>query len=246
MTPVIELHGVYIAFESQEVLHGIDLSVLPGEILTIMGGSGSGKSVLLRLIAGLIKPDRGEIRIDGTNTVPLNEDEMLRFRQRMGVVFQQAALFDSMSVADNIAYPLREHAMLDEEAIQRRVAELLEIVGLPGIQEKYPAELSGGMRKRVGIARALAMKPAMVLYDEPTSGLDPSNSKMISQLIVHVATTFGTTSIVVSHDLYWSLKISSRVALIYNGKIIAAGTPAEFQSSPVPEVQAFLAGDLHC
>jgi phospholipid/cholesterol/gamma-HCH transport system ATP-binding protein len=245
MTPIIELHDVHIAFESHEVLHGIDLSVMRGEILTIMGGSGSGKSVLLRLIAGLIKPDRGEIRIDGTDSVPLNEDAMLSFRQRMGVVFQQAALFDSMSVADNIAYPLREHAMLDEATIQQRVAELLDIVGLPGTQEQYPAELSGGMRKRVGIARALAMKPAIVLYDEPTSGLDPGNAKMISQLIMQVAETFGTTSIVVSHDLYWSLKISTRVALIYDGKIIAVGTPAEFQSSPIPEVQAFLAGDLH-
>jgi phospholipid/cholesterol/gamma-HCH transport system ATP-binding protein len=210
-----------------------------------MGGSGSGKSVLLRLIAGLIKPDRGEIRIDGTDIVPLNEDAMLSFRQRMGMVFQQAALFDSMSVADNIAYPLREHAMLDEAAIQSRVAELLDIVGLPGIQEQFPAELSGGMRKRVGIARALAMKPAIVLYDEPTSGLDPSNAKMISQLIMQVASTFGTTSVVVSHDLYWSLKISTRVALIYDGKIIVVGTPAAIQSSPIPEVQAFLAGDLH-
>jgi phospholipid/cholesterol/gamma-HCH transport system ATP-binding protein len=245
MTAVIELRDVHIAFESPEVLRGIDLSVMKGEILTIMGGSGSGKSVLLRLIAGLIKPDRGEIRIDGTDIVPLNEDAMLGFRQRMGVVFQQAALFDSMSVADNIAYPLREHAMLDEAAIQQRVAELLDIVGLPGIQEQFPAELSGGMRKRVGIARALAMKPAIVLYDEPTSGLDPSNAKLISQLILHVAETFGTTSIVVSHDLYWSLKISTRVALIYDGKITAVGTPAEFQSSPIPEVQAFLAGDLH-
>jgi phospholipid/cholesterol/gamma-HCH transport system ATP-binding protein len=163
----------------------------------------------------------------------------------MGMVFQQAALFDSMSVADNIAYPLREHAMLDEAAIQSRVAELLDIVGLPGIQEQFPAELSGGMRKRVGIARALAMKPAIVLYDEPTSGLDPSNSKMISQLIMQVASTFGTTSVVVSHDLYWSLKISTRVALIYDGKIIVVGTPAAIQSSPIPEVQAFLAGDLH-
>ena len=245
MTPVIELHDVHIAFESPEVLRGIDLSVMQGEILTIMGGSGSGKSVLLRLIAGLIKPDRGEIRIGGTDIVPLNEDAMLSFRQRMGVVFQQAALFDSMSVADNIAYPLREHAMLDEAAIQQRVAELLDIVGLPDIQEKFPAELSGGMRKRVGIARALAMKPAIVLYDEPTSGLDPSNAKMISQLIVQVAETFGTTSIVVSHDLYWSLKISTRVALIYDGKIIAVGTPAAIQASPIPQVQAFLAGDLH-
>jgi phospholipid/cholesterol/gamma-HCH transport system ATP-binding protein len=245
MTPIIELYAVHLAFESHEVLHGIDLSVMKGEILTIMGGSGSGKSVLLRLIAGLIKPDRGEIRIDGTDSVPLNEDAMLSFRQRMGVVFQQAALFDSMSVADNIAYPLREHAMLDEAAIQSRVAELLDIVGLPGIQEQFPAELSGGMRKRVGIARALAMKPAIVLYDEPTSGLDPGNAKMISQLIMQVAETFGTTSIVVSHDLYWSLRISTRVALIYDGKIIAVGTPAEFQSSPIPEVQAFLAGDLH-
>src|SRR5919109_1738153 len=163
MTPVIELHAVHIAFDSHEVLRGIDLSVLKGETLTIMGGSGSGKSVLLRLLAGLIKPDRGEIRIDGTDIVPLNEDEMLSFRQRMGVVFQQAALFDSMSVADNIAYPLREHAMLAEDAIQMRVAELLEVVGLPGIQGKFPAELSGGMRKRVGIARALAMKPTLVL-----------------------------------------------------------------------------------
>jgi phospholipid/cholesterol/gamma-HCH transport system ATP-binding protein len=245
MTPVIELHAVHIAFDSPEVLQGIDLSVMKGEILTIMGGSGSGKSVLLRLIAGLIKPDRGEIRIDGTDIVPLNEDAMLSFRQRMGMVFQQAALFDSMSVADNIAYPLREHAMLDEAAIQSRVAELLDIVGLPGIQEQFPAELSGGMRKRVGIARALAMKPAIVLYDEPTSGLDPSNSKMISQLIMQVASTFGTTSVVVSHDLYWSLKISTRVALIYDGKIIVVGTPAAIQSSPIPEVQAFLAGDLH-
>jgi phospholipid/cholesterol/gamma-HCH transport system ATP-binding protein len=245
MTPVIELHAVHIAFDSPEVLRGIDLSVMKGEILTIMGGSGSGKSVLLRLIAGLIKPDRGEIRIDGTDIVPLNEDAMLSFRQRMGMVFQQAALFDSMSVADNIAYPLREHAMLDEAAIQSRVAELLDIVGLPGIQEQFPAELSGGMRKRVGIARALAMKPAIVLYDEPTSGLDPSNSKMISQLIMQVASTFGTTSVVVSHDLYWSLKISTRVALIYDGKIIVVGTPAAIQSSPIPEVQAFLAGDLH-
>jgi phospholipid/cholesterol/gamma-HCH transport system ATP-binding protein len=246
MTPVIELQGVRLAFDSHEVLRGIDLSVVESETLTIMGGSGSGKSVLLRLIAGLIKPDLGQIRVDGTDIVPLNEDDMLSVRQRMGVVFQQAALFDSMSVADNIAYPLREHAMLEEGAIQQRVADLLEIVGLPGIQEKYPAELSGGMRKRVGIARALAMEPAIVLYDEPTSGLDPSNSKMISQLIMQVARTFGTTSIVVSHDLYWSLKISARVALIYDGRIIAVGTPAEFQASPLPEVQAFLAGDLHC
>ena len=246
MDPVIELRNVRIAFEGHEVLHGIDLTVLKGEILTIMGGSGSGKSVLLRLLAGLIKPAQGEICIDGTDTVPLSENEMLNFRQRMGVVFQQAALFDSMSVADNIAYPLREHARQGEDAVRQRVAELLDIVGLPGIEEKYPAELSGGMRKRVGIARALALKPAIVLYDEPTSGLDPSNSKMISQLIVQVSETFGTTSIVVSHDLFWSLKISSRVALIYRGNIIAAGTPAEIQDSSIPEVRAFLAGDLHC
>src|SRR5262245_40622060 len=245
MTAVIELRDVHIAFESPEVLRGIDLTVKKGEILTIMGGSGSGKSVLLRLIAGLIKPDRGEIRLDGTDVVPLDEDAMLGIRQRMGVVFQQAALFDSMSVADNIAYPLREHAMLAEAPIQAKVAELLDIVGLPDIQEKFPAELSGGMRKRVGIARALAMQPAIVLYDEPTSGLDPGNAKLISQLIVRVTNTFGTTSVVVSHDLHWSLQISTRVAVIYDGKIIAVGTPDEIQSSPISEVQAFLAGDLH-
>jgi phospholipid/cholesterol/gamma-HCH transport system ATP-binding protein len=245
MPPIIELRAVHIAFDGHEVLRGIDLTVDKGEILTIMGGSGSGKSVLLRLMAGLIKPDRGEIRIEGSDIVPLGEDAMLSFRQRMGVVFQQAALFDSMSVADNIAYPLHEHAMLAEAAIQLRVAELLDIVGLPGIQEKFPAELSGGMRKRVGIARALAMQPALVLYDEPTSGLDPGNAKLISQLIVRAASTFGTTSVVVSHDLYWSLQISTHVALIYEGKIIVVGTPAEIQASALPEVQAFLAGDLH-
>jgi phospholipid/cholesterol/gamma-HCH transport system ATP-binding protein len=245
MSAIIEVDRVRIAFNGHEVLRGIDLTVAEGEILTIMGGSGSGKSVMLRLLAGLIKPTRGEIRIYGTDIVPLDEEEMLSVRQRMGVVFQQAALFDSMSVADNIAYPLREHAMLEEEAMQQRVAELLEIVGLPGIQQKFHAELSGGMRKRVGIARALALKPAIVLYDEPTSGLDPGNSKMISQLILQVSKAFGTTSVVVSHDLYWSLKISSRVALIYQGKIIAAGTPAEIESSPMPDVHAFLAGDLH-
>jgi phospholipid/cholesterol/gamma-HCH transport system ATP-binding protein len=245
MPPVIELRDVHIAFEGHEVLGGIDLAVPTGEILTIMGGSGSGKSVLLRLLAGLIKPDHGEIRIEGTDTVPLNEDQMLTFRRRMGVVFQQAALFDSMSVADNIAYPLHEHARLDHTAVQQRVAELLEVVGLPGIQAKYPAELSGGMRKRIGIARALALNPALVLYDEPTSGLDPGNSKMISQLIAHVTATFGTTSIVVSHDLFWSLRISSRVALLHAGQIIAVGTPAEIRTSAIPEVQAFLAGDLH-
>src|SRR5215475_3613853 len=174
MTPVIELHAVHIAFESPEVLRGIDLSVMKGEILTIMGGSGSGKTVLLRLIAGLIKPDQGQIRIDGTDIVPLNEDAMLSFRQRMGVVFQQAALFDSMSVADNIAYPLREHAMLDEAAIQQRVAELLDIVGLPDIQEQFPAELSGGMRKRVGIARALAMKPPSYCTMSPPRASTPA------------------------------------------------------------------------
>jgi phospholipid/cholesterol/gamma-HCH transport system ATP-binding protein len=245
MTPVLELRGVRIAFNSHEVLRGIDLTVVEGEILTIMGGSGSGKSVLLRLLAGLIKPQRGEIRINGTDIVPLSEDEMLGFRRRLGVVFQQAALFDSMSVAENIAYPLREHEQLDEAAIQQRVAELLEIVGLPGIQGQYPAELSGGMRKRVGVARALALRPAIVLYDEPTSGLDPGNAKMISELIAQVTKTFGTTAMVVSHDLYWSLRISTRVALLYEGKMVAVGTPSEIQSSSIPEVQAFLAGDLH-
>jgi phospholipid/cholesterol/gamma-HCH transport system ATP-binding protein len=148
-------------------------------------------------------------------------------------------------VAENIAYPLREHEQLDEAAIQQRVAELLEIVGLPGIQGQYPAELSGGMRKRVGVARALALRPAIVLYDEPTSGLDPGNAKMISELIAQVTKTFGTTSVVVSHDLYWSLRISTRVALLYEGKMVAVGTPSEIQSSSMPEVQAFLAGDLH-
>jgi len=245
MPPIIELRGLRIAFDGHAVLRGIDLTVCEGEILTIMGGSGSGKSVLLKLMAGLIKPDSGEIHIYGTDIVPLSEEDMLSFRQRMGVVFQQAALFDSMSVGENIAYPLQEHRSLTRSAMQGRVGELLEVVGLPGLQEKYPSELSGGMRKRVGIARALALKPAIMLYDEPTSGLDPGNAKLISELIAHLTKVFATTAIVVSHDLRWSFTISSRVALLYAGKLVAVGTPSEMQSSPIPEVRAFLAGDLH-
>lgn len=245
MTPIIELHGVRMAFDGHEVLRGIDLRVQEGEILTVMGGSGSGKSVLLKLIAGLLKPDSGEIRVHGTDIVPLDEEELLPFRQRMGVVFQQAALFDSMSIEENIAYPLQEHTQLTEAEIRSRVAELLEVVGLPGIQRQYPAELSGGMRKRAGIARALALKPAVVLYDEPTSGLDPGNAKLISELIAHLTKAFATTSIVVSHDLHWSFIISSRLALLYQGQLVAIGSPSELRSSTTPEVQAFLAGDLN-
>jgi len=245
MTSIIELCGVRIAFDGHEVLRGIDLTVQEGEILTVMGGSGSGKSVLLKLIAGLITPDSGEIRIHGTDIVPLDEEELLPFRQRMGVVFQQAALFDSMSVEENVAYPLQEHTQLTQAEIRSRVAELLEVVGLPGVQRQYPAELSGGMRKRVGIARALALKPAVVLYDEPTSGLDPGNAKLISELIANLTRAFTTTSIVVSHDLHWSFTISSRLALLYQGELVAVGSPSELRSSTIPEVQAFLAGDLN-
>lgn len=245
MPSIIELRGVRIAFDGHGVLRGIDLTVQEGEILTVMGGSGSGKSVLLKLIAGLITPDSGEIRIHGTDIVPLDEEELLPFRQRMGVVFQQAALFDSMSVEENVAYPLQEHTQLTQAEIRSRVAELLEVVGLPGVQRQYPAELSGGMRKRVGIARALALKPAVVLYDEPTSGLDPGNAKLISELIANLTRAFTTTSIVVSHDLHWSFTISSRLALLYQGELVAVGSPSELRSSTIPEVQAFLAGDLN-
>jgi phospholipid/cholesterol/gamma-HCH transport system ATP-binding protein len=241
----VELCGVTKTFDGLQVLRGVDLRVRPGEALTIIGGSGAGKSVLLRLIIGLQKPDTGRILLEGQNIVPLRERELLRVRQKVGMVFQGSALFDSLSVGENVAFALQEHTRLDQAEIQARVREVLELVGLGSIQAKDPAELSGGMRKRVAVARAIALPPHILLYDEPTTGLDPSNVENIVDLIVDLKTKLGVTSLVVTHDMASALKLSDRVAMLHQGRIAAVGTPEEIQRDHDSLIREFMEGRLH-
>jgi phospholipid/cholesterol/gamma-HCH transport system ATP-binding protein len=239
---VIRIQGIHKGFNTHRVLAGIDLNLPACETMSILGGSGSGKSTLLRLIAGLIKPDQWQIFIFWLDIVPLSERELLPLRRRIGVVFQGAALFDSLTVFENIAFPLKLHTRATKGEVHDRVTEVLEQVGLPGILDQYPAELSGGMRKRVGIARALALEPETVLFDEPTAGLDPNNARMICELIAELHRDLCEASLVVTHDLDCAFAISSRVAFLHNGKIIEVAIPEEFRNSPRPEVRAFLEG----
>lgn len=242
--PLIELVGVTKGFGGRPVLHGLDLAVGRGEIFTLLGGSGSGKSVLLKHMVGLLRPDAGRIAIDGRDSAQFRERDWVAVRRRIAYVFQGAALFDSLSVKENIAYGLREHLALDEAGIDRRVAECLEAVGLAGIEARMPAELSGGMRKRVAVARAIALAPEVILYDEPTTGLDPANARRIGQLIVSLRRELDGTAVIVTHDLDLAFAISDRVGMLARGRLIAVGTCDEIRASRVPEVQEFLAGEL--
>jgi phospholipid/cholesterol/gamma-HCH transport system ATP-binding protein len=241
---IIEAIDVEKGFETTPVLKGVSLELQKGETLVVMGGSGSGKTVLLRLIAGLLSPDAGQIRVFGENIEALSEEELLPIRRRLGYVFQGAALFDSLSVYENVAYPLREHTRLSEGEIRQRVTHFLSLVGLDdGVLGLLPAELSGGMRKRVGIARALVSEPEAMLYDEPTAGLDPTNSKLVTELIVQMREGVCDSSIVVTHDLELARSVADRVAILINGRFAATGPPAEVTASNNPAVQAFLAGE---
>lgn len=244
MSSAIQLWGLRKTFNDHAVLQGVDLGIEEGELLTILGGSGTGKSVLLKLIIGLLKPDAGQILIDGQDIVPLSEDELLKIRQKIGMVFQGAALFDSLTVKENVAFPLREHTAMTEAAIRDRVGEVLALVGMAGTEEKYPVELSGGMRKRVGLARAIALTPRIVLYDEPTTGLDPRNVDKINELITDLQAKLRVASVVVTHDLHSAFRISDRVALLSEGRIAATGSPMEIGKSEDPIVQEFLAGHI--
>ena len=243
--PAVSLEGVWKAFTSEPVLRGLDLEVPRGSTVTVMGGSGSGKTVLLRLTAGLIKPERGRIRTLGVDITPLREEALLPVRRRMGFVFQGAALFDSLSVYENVAYPLREHASLPEDEVAERVHRLLARVGLhDDVDEKLPAELSGGMRKRVGIARALVLAPELVLYDEPTAGLDPTNARLITELVESLkAEGASETAMVVTHDLEFARSVSDLIAILIGGRIAQIGPMETLRHSTQPEVQAFLAGE---
>ncbi len=248
--PKIVLRDVQFGVEEKEILKGISLDILPGEILCVMGLSGSGKSTLTRCIAGLIQPTGGQILIDEEDITTLPESELLRIRAKIGVVFQYAALFDSMTVFENIAFGIlrgpnrAENRKLTRTALMNRVAELLQSVGLPGTENMMPSELSGGMRRRVGLARALATNPEIVLYDEPTSGLDPVTAAAIDELIRSMRDDKGVTSVVVSHDMGSIYHIADKVLMIYDGKAQAYGTPEQIRETEDPIVRQFITGSV--
>ncbi len=242
--PAIEFRQVYKSFNHTPILVGMDFAIQSGETVTIIGGSGIGKSVTLKLIVGLLKPEAGQILIEGENIVPLTEDQLIRVRKKIGMVFQGSALFDSLSVAENIAYPLREHTAMSERQIRERIMETLRLVGLEGAEDKEPADLSGGMRKRVALARAIALTPRIILYDEPTTGLDPANTEKINELIVDMDRKLEVTSVVVTHDMRSAFKISDRIGLLDKGKIAVVGTPQEIERADLPLVRQFLNGTM--
>ena len=241
---MIQMHHVSKAFKGQTILDGVDLEVETGKINVIIGRSGGGKSVLLKHMIGLIKPDAGQIIVDGIDIVPLDDSELNRVRQNFGMLFQDAALFDSMTVGENVAFPLAEHTGLSRREIERIVDTKLKQVGLPDISHKLPAELSGGMRKRVGLARAIALDPKIILFDEPTTGLDPIMTDAIDQLIVDTQSLTGATFVVISHDIPSTFRIAHNVAMLYQGKIIISGPPDRIRSCANPAVRNFIGGRL--
>lgn len=237
---VIRFEHVRKAFGRQHVFEDLTLDVYRGEILAIVGGSGTGKSVLLKMVLGLMNWDSGRVFVDGEDITGRAEREMPPIRRKVGMVFQNGALFDSLSVFDNIAYPLRERGMREHDKLAARVSEVLEMIGLPGIEAKMPAELSGGMRKRVSLARAVAEVPQVLLYDEPTTGLDPVNVRRISELILDLREKLDTTSVVVTHDLASAFMVSDRMAMIADGRIVAVDRTSRFRRNPERVVQEFL------
>lgn len=237
-TPV-ELVHVTKSFGATSVLRGVELSVARGEICVVIGASGSGKTTLLKIMGGLDKPSSGEVRIAGVDIVPLGERRLNRVRQSIGMVFQYSALLDWMSVFDNVAFPLREHSSAGAAEVREKVLGKLELLGLSGASDKLPGELSGGMRKRVALARALILEPEVVMYDEPTSGLDPLMARTVERLIVETRDRFGVTSIVISHDMAATVRIADHVHLLANGAIVASGSPRELTAGESEQALEF-------
>jgi phospholipid/cholesterol/gamma-HCH transport system ATP-binding protein len=239
----LRIRGLHKSFGEHHVLRGVDLDLERGKTNIIIGGSGQGKSVLMKHLMGLLKPDAGHIWVDGQDIVPLGDVEMSHLRRKFGMVFQYAALFDSMNVVENIAFPLLERYKMSRDEIMERVRDLLgrlDLAGVSGIEQKFPAELSGGQRKRVGLARALIDRPQILLYDEPTTGLDPVATKNVDEMIRRTADDFGVTSVVISHDMASTFRIGDRVAMLHAGQIIANGTAAEVLKSTRPELREFI------
>jgi len=240
--PMIAVRSLAKKIGQQEILRGVDLEVRTGETLVIIGRSGGGKSVLLKHLVGLMEPDAGEIWIQGQNITGINERQLAAIRQKVGILFQGGALFDSMTVADNIAFPLREAGQRDPKVLRSKVAEMLEVMEMEGEEDKMPESLSGGMKKRVGLARAIIRRPSCVLYDEPTSGLDPVVADSINRLIRRLQQRFGMTSVVVTHDMKSAFDVADRIAYLHEGRIYFDGTADQLQQSTDPLIQDFLIG----
>ena len=241
--PLIQIKNLHKRFGPLVVLDGVTLDVEAGECLVIIGASGTGKSVLLKHIVGLLRPDRGEVWFDGKRVDNLFERDFMLVRSRIGFLFQQSALFDSINVADNVAFPLVEHTDKSPEQIRELAEHMLIMVGLPGIGAKMPGELSGGMRKRVALARAIALSPEVILYDEPTTGLDPVRADVINQLILKLQRELHATSIVVTHDMHSAFKVADRIVMLHEGKIVFNGPPTKILEDHNPVVRRFVMGE---
>ncbi len=242
-TPIVELRQVHKRFGPLQVLRGVDLKLHRGHTTVIIGESGTGKSVLLKCILGLLRPERGEVYVDGQRVDKLRERQWVPIRRRFGFLFQMGALFDSLTAGQNIGFPLREHTKLADDEIERVVGEKLALVGLDGVRSKWPAELSGGQRKRVALARAIALNPDVVLYDEPTTGLDPIRADMINDLIIKLRTELGITSVVVTHDMTSAFKVADRILMLHQGQFIVDGSPDEIRNSTDLRVRRFVTGE---
>lgn len=238
----IRVRGLEKRFDEKIVLDGFDLDVPDGEIVSVIGGSGSGKSTALKSIIRLVEPDAGEVWVDDRNVGELGTDALYELRRKVGYVFQFAALFDSMTVGENVAMGLRRIPGLSRDEIGERVSEALKVVGLEGLEERMPAELSGGMQKRAGVARAIALEPKYLLYDEPTTGLDPVTVAVIDQLILRMRDELGVTSLVITHDMESAYRISDEIAMLHEGRVQAVGTPDEIRATSDPIVRGFIEG----
>ncbi|MEP6667816.1 MAG: ATP-binding cassette domain-containing protein [Chthoniobacter sp.] len=240
---MIELKEVHLSFDDKEILSGVNLSIAPRERLVVLGQSGSGKSTLLRLILGILKPDSGSIQFKGLEVTRMGRRRLNKMRQRIGMVYQYSALISSLNVRDNLALPLEELTTNTRAEIDAMVMQKLELVGMAEARDKMPSELSGGMRKRIGLARGIIMDPELILYDEPSAGLDPVTSTLIDQLIISLSEKIGATSIVVTHEMESAFRIATRMAMLYKSRIIADDTPENFKRSSDPVVAQFISGD---
>ncbi len=240
---IISMRGLEKSFGGLDVLRGVDIDIRRGESLVIIGPSGCGKSVLLKHMIGLLRPDRGSVRVDGDEITEMDDESLYEVRKKFGMLFQGAALFDSLSVGENVGLALKEHTRLSDEEIEAKVVEKLKMVGMAHAVDKRPSELSGGMKKRVGLARAIAMDPAIILYDEPTTGLDPIMADVINELIRTLQGKLNTTSVTVTHDMTSARKVADRIAMLYDGHIVFEGTVDEVEGAGNPVVQQFVRGE---